>query len=286
MKIRNSLLVVFGGLTLIMWGCFQEIKESPTKGYLKCYSDESLNNVAQDAKIQFLQLYPNSKIDLMTMKAREGIAAILNGEIKMFISSRNFNKEEIEFYNKSKSEVKSFKFCYDGVALFENENGKINQISTDELKQVLLGNAKNIKVFIPEPNSGVYEYLRSELLENKTPLKAFICKSENDVVDKIKHTNNSIGIVGLNVLKNITGIKVIEVGASGRTINGIQYYEPLPGYLVNGNYPLVRTAYIMLNEVGLHVASGFATYLTSYDGQKIVLQNQLGPATVPVKLVQ
>ncbi len=283
---KNDLIIVLSVLVLILSGCFPEVKESPTKGYLKCCTDESFYNVVNDAKVKFLELYPEAKIDISSIKAREGIAAILNGDIRMFVSSRNFNKEEVEFVRKTKSEVKIFKFCYDGIAVIERENEKIDRMQTNELKELLLGIKNNYKIFIPEANSGVYEYLKTELLDGKEPVKVFITKSENDVVEKVKQTKNSIGIVGLGVLKNSSGIDLIEIADSDRIINGIKYYEPLAGYLVNGDYPLVRTSYIIINEIGLHVASGFTSFLTSYDGQKIVLENNLGPATVPVKIVQ
>ncbi len=267
-------------------GCFPEPKESPTKGYLKCYVDESLMNVVKDERDAFVNLYSNSKIDLQQVKAREGIAAVLNGETKMFVCSRGLNDEEASFITKSKSDARVFKFCFDAITIIEKANGKLDKIKTDELKQLLLGEKTDVKVYMPEANSGVYEFLKSQLLDGKNPTGAVILKSENDVINKIKTTKNSIGIVGLNTLKNISGVEVLEVGASERSITGIQYYEPLAGYLVNGAYPLVRTTYIIINEVGLHVASGFATFLTSNDGQKIVLSNNLGPATVPVKLIQ
>ena len=286
MKTVHSILLSIIFSLLSIEGCLPQPKETPTKGYLKCYVDESLFNVVKDERDLFVNLYGESKIDLVTVKAREGIAAVLNGEAKMFVGSRNLNKEEREFVRKNKSEVKVFKFCYDGIAVIVNDNDKRGKLSIDELKELLLGIKRNVKVIVPEPNSGVYEIVKNELLEGKDPAGAEVLNSEREVIDKIKKSKNTIGLVGLDLLKNVSGIVVLEIAGSDQDITGKKYYEPLPAYLVNGSYPLTRTTYIFLNEVGLHVASGFTTFLTGNQGQRLVMKNDLGPATVPVKLIQ
>jgi len=63
------------------------------------------------------------------------------------------------------------------------------------------------------------------------------------------------------------------------------YLEPHPGYFVQGLYPLSRLVLVYVNEINLGLASGFATFLTGNEGQKIVLENKLGPATVPVRII-
>ena len=286
MKIRNSILLGIMFFLVTFGGCLPQPQETPTKGYLKCYVDESLYNVVKDERDLFVDLYEDSKIDLIPVSAREGIAAVINGDAKMFVSSRNLNEEETGFIRKNKSGVKIFKFCYDGIAVIVNSNNGIEKMDVDELTELLLGTKKNISVIIPESNSGVYEFVKDELLKGKYPAGAEIAGTEKEVIDKVKKDKNSVGLVGLDLLKNESGVFVLEIGGGGQNLMGKKYIEPLPGYLVNGEYPLMRTTYIFLNEIGLHVASGFTTFLTSNEGQRVVMKNDLGPATVPVKLIQ
>ena len=284
-KYTNIFFVAFIILVSVC-ACRPEPKETPTKGYLKCLVDESLFNVIKEERDTFVGLYKNTKVDLSAMKAREGIAAVLNGEAKIFISSRNLNNEEKDFLDKTKPEIKIFKFCYDGVALIVNEFESLDKITIEELKNILSGGKSSIQVFMPERNSGVYEYVKSEILNDEDPKNITILKSEKEIIDKIRNSRNMIGIVGLNMISNEKNIKAMHVSIGEKNIVGDNYYEPIPGYLVNGSYPLVRTCYILINEIGVYVASGFASFLTSTEGQKIVLKNNLGPATVPVKLKQ
>ncbi|MBI1938362.1 MAG: substrate-binding domain-containing protein [Ignavibacteriales bacterium] len=282
----SKILLLIPVLTVWFAGCKPEPKETPTKGKLNCLVDESLFNVVKDEKDIFTDLYKETNVELTTVKAREGIAAVFNGDAKMFVSSRNLNDEEKAFMKKSNSGVKVFKFSYDGLVLIVKNNESIDRIMIDDLKNLLLGVDKKYKITIPEQNSGVYEYLKNELLEGKEPVNVSIAQNENEVINKIKEGRSVIGIVGFNALKDFNEIKTLKIGIKENYSTGTTYYEPHPGYFVNGEYPLMRANVILINEIGLRVASGFTTFLTSTEGQKIVLKNNLGPAAVPVKLNQ
>jgi len=283
-NLSKIFLIPFVFFLLIAWGC-SEKEETPIKGVLRCYVDESLYNLIKAERDTFVVLYPQSKIELVSVTAREGIAAVLNGETKLFISSRNLNDEEKTFVDKTKSDVHAFKFCFDAVVPIVRESESTYKIKETDIKDILSGNAKTFKIFVPERNSGVYEYLKEKVRDNKELVNVSIVKNEADVIEKIKSTKRSLGFVGLNSLANIKGVKILEVGKSVKGRDEALYYYPYVAYLVSENYPLLRLTSIFVNDYG-GVASGFATFLTSNKGQEIVAKNNLGPATVPVKMVE
>ncbi len=285
MKKNRAILVILLAFAIIIGAGCKERQLSPTKGSLKCYVDESLYNVVSAARDSFVSVYPESKIELITVKAREGIAFILNGEAKIFVSSREFNDEEKSFMKKQKSDIRDYKFCYDAVVPIVSENDPKENVILDELKKLLKGESRDRKIFVPEHNSGVYEYLKENLLDKQEPKNVTIVKSEEETINKVKATKNSLGFVGLNTLANTTGVKILEVGSKVRSDGEVLYYKPYVAYLVTRSYPLIRTTAIFVNDYGTGLAAGFLTYLTSYEGQKIVSKNQLGPATVPIKMV-
>jgi phosphate transport system substrate-binding protein len=286
LKGKNKVLWLFLSLAVLLISCQPEAKETPTKGMLKCDADESLFSIATALRDSFIINYPNAKIELNKLKAREGIVKVLNGESTMFISSRELNKEEAEFAQKAKSNLVVLKFCYDALTVIVDSSHTLSRMTTTNLKQILLGESKQYKVFIPDQNSGVFENLKMDLLENKKPAAAHIVNGEEEVVKSVLKNKNSIGVVGLNIAKNAKGIRIIRIGTDERAATGGVYYEPVAGYLSNGEYPLIRTCYIFLNEIGILLGNGFATYITSHDGQKIILGYDLGPATVPIRYKQ
>ncbi len=284
MKNHNKISLILLFVATILFQACGEKSETPIKGVLKCYVDESLFNVIQAEKDTFMVRYRQSKIELVKVKARVGIASILNGEISLFISSRNLNDEEKKYFEKTNLPIRAFKFCYDAVVPIVSEKDPSDKITTDELKNILSGKPTRFKVFVPEPNSGVYEYLKHDLLGDKELTNVSIVKSEDEVIQKVKTEKNALGFVGLDNA-HAEKIKILEVGVM-RGDGEALYYDPYVAYLISQTYPMVRTTAIIINDPAIGVASGFATFLTSYEGQKIVSKNNLGPATVPVKMVE
>jgi len=283
---KNNTILLFLLIPILFFsfGC-KERQLSPTKGSLKCYVDESLFKVVSAERDSFLVRYPQSKIELVAVKAREGIASILNGEAKLFVSSREMNDEEKAFLKKQKANVRDYKFCYDAVVPIVREDNPKENILIDEIKKILNGEERSFRVFVPEINSGVYEYLKVKLLDKQELKNVSIVKSEEETIERVKATKNGFGFVGLNALADVKGVKILEVGSKVRSDGEALYYKPYVAYLVTRSYPLVRTTSVMINDYGAGLAAGFLTYLTSFEGQKIVSQNNLGPATVPVKMV-
>jgi len=263
----------------------QEKKISPTKGYLKAYADESVYNLILKEKDAFDSLYTEAKIEVEPLTAREGIARILNNEIKLFICSRDFNKEEIEFIKQKKSDLQSFKFCYDAVVAIVSKNNSLTEIKLSDLKKALLGEKKDITVYLPQKNSGVYEFLKNEILEGKEFSSSVrVIESEFNVKEQILKNKNAIGLIGLNILKDTSSVTLLKIGYARNPLESESFYQPHQAYMINGSYPLTRTIYALSNEIGLGLASGFVTFITSYPGQEIVKNSNLGPAAIKVKL--
>ena len=62
-------------------------------------------------------------------------------------------------------------------------------------------------------------------------------------------------------------------------------YKPYQAYLYYGDYPLARPIYILLNDPRNSLPWGFASFLTSDRGQRIILKSGLVTATQPVRIV-
>ncbi|NWF87908.1 MAG: substrate-binding domain-containing protein [Ignavibacteriaceae bacterium] len=282
MKFFLSFLVL--SFTLIICGCEEKL-ETSTKGSLTIYADESVYPLVKVQMEAFSKLYQEAKLSLIPVTAREGIVKIVNNEAEIFISSREFNDEEKSASQKNKLELKTLKFCYDGIAVITSYETFLDKIKFDEIKYLLQGRYKNATAVIPERNSGIFEYLQSSVMQSEKLSNVEIALHEADVIDLVKKNKNKIGFVGFNLLNDSSGVKILNVGL--REQSGVKdvFLEPHPGYFVQKLYPLSRMILIYVNEINIGLASGFATYLTGNEGQKLVLENNLGPAAVPVRII-
>jgi phosphate transport system substrate-binding protein len=280
MKMSNYFGLVL--LTVIFLGC-SEPSETPTKGNIIVGVDESVYPLLEKEKDSFQSKYPEAFLTLEKTNAADGIVNFINGRYKMLVSSRDFNKKELSFIQKDKRDIKKFKFCFDGITAITSVHSGISEITTDDLKKLFSGLLDGYTAVVPPAKSGVYSLLSDSILSKLSYVDIKFDSSAADVIGDVIKSENKIGFVGLNSVRDSSEIKLLQIGVTSNYPE-IDYYQPHPGYFVTGLYPLSRTIYIFLDEVGLGLASGFTTYLTSYEGQKIVLSQNLAPAAVPVKL--
>jgi ABC-type phosphate transport system substrate-binding protein len=277
---KTGKFLLFG--LLLFNGC-QQPKETPTKGSLNAEVDEAVFPIISKESVVFDSLYKSAQIELKKVTPTEGFTALLNNKTKMFVCTRNFNKQEQDFVTKEKLNIQTFKFCYSSVVLVASKNNSIAHIRVDEIKDALLGNSSKISLMLPPKNSTVYDYVKENILNGADPSGAEIVPEENEIISKAEKSNK-IGIVSFNLVQDTSKIKFVNVGEMNHHNLDINYFEPHPGFVLKGYYPLTDTVYIFLNELGMSVASGFTTFLTSYQGQKIALGQNLAPAAVPVKI--
>ncbi|MBA4251039.1 MAG: hypothetical protein C0442_04865 [Chlorobiaceae bacterium] len=286
-KSSNLKYLIFSSLVAIFFlkGCTESV-DAPQRGKATIYVDESVINMVEAQVEAFVKLYPEAIIQLDTLTAREGIVKILNDEAELFISSRELNKEEVEFIQKTNREVRVNKICFDGVVVIASKQMGIDRIKLSDLKDLLRGDSKKYRVFIPQKNSGIYEYLHKDILEGAELAGVEVVNSEFDIKEKVLNTRNSIGLLGYNTLDEDTSeVRMLKIGWMKNPTIGEIYFEPHQAYFINGDYPLTRLIYFILNDKRFGVATGFSSFLTGNEGQTIIKEEKLGPATVPVKLV-
>lgn len=282
----NRFILLFIFILPLLSAC-KEPAETPTKGSLTAYTDETLLPLIIKERDAFTARYPETSVTVVPLITNEGVEKILNGDIEMFISTRTFTNDEQKFINDHKIDLKTFNYCYSGIAVITSRENNISKISSDDLKDLLKGKEKssNIKVYIPSENSGIYDFIKDDYLEGQVPSGAIVVAGDKEIKETVQKQPNSIGLTGFNLVKDTTDLKVIPVGVLNYQTKNIVYYIPHPAYFIHGDYPLTVKIYVFINEKQFGVATGFTSFLTSTEGQKVVLSENLAPGTVPVKLV-
>lgn len=275
---------------IILAGC-QQSNVTPTKGTVVVDVDRAVYPIIKKEKIVFDSLYVQAKVQLQAVDPLTGILDLLNGKVKMFVSTQYFNDKESHFIDSTNMDIKRFKFCYNAIAVIGSKNNTIDNIRVDEIKDALLNKNNKFNFVIPGNTTSTYQYLKDELLEGKNPQNVQILNSDSAVVDMVEKYNDVLGIVSFNLVQDSSKIHFVQVGQIKNSNNSasnngldVNYFTPHPGFVLKEYYPLKQTAYIFLHEFGMSPASGFTTFLTSYEGQKIALSQNLAPAAVPVKI--
>ena len=106
------------------------------------------------------------------------------------------------------------------------------------------------------------------------------------VIDYVEKHENALGIIGSNWLNdkrdttNVTFKKNISVMGVSKMDSAKHYnsWKPYQYYLYNGNYPLRRTSYALLNDTRPSgIPTAFTHFIQLPKGQMIILRSGLLP---------
>ena len=189
--------------------------------------------------------------------------------------------------------------AYDGLALIVNKANQDTCISIRDVKRILIGAAKkwsdiypsstrgNITLVFDNNKSSSVRFVEDSLLNGKPITAAAVSavKKTAEVVDFVEKNPGAIGIIGSNWLNdrrdstNLTFNKNIRVMSVSKLDNATpeNSWKPFQYYLYNGNYPLVRTIYALINDPINGLPWGFAQFIASPKGQLIILKSGLLP---------
>ena len=268
---------------------------------------ESVAPLIQSEKQKFEELYPQTHVELRTMDAREAIARFFNSDtVKAIVSSRPLNREEQNAAKRFNLKFGEYQVAIDAVAMITNLENPCTQLRTTQLDSIFTGSltrwddlhsaeahSGSIELCFPNRNSGTYEVVASTILKGKEFVKpAQRVNTSLEMIHYVTHHPKSLGMIGLNWLhqhQNSEKVRVLEI-ADPNAPDSIgtrgKYFSPHQAYVYQRYYPLTKNVYIYSRADVYNVAAGFLTFVTSAPGQKIVMNEGLVPATMPVRLVQ
>lgn len=272
-----------------------------SSGAISFASDESFSPVIDEERSLFEALYPLAKLTPIYTNESEAINMLLQGKVWMAITARNFKPAELQSLKDRKQFPMAIRIAYDGLALIQNKNNTDSCISVKDIKRILTGEVTRwdqiypsskkgeITVVFDNRRSSSVHYVEDSILGGKpiTSPNVFATNKTADVVNYVEEHEGAIGIIGSNWLNdqrdttNLTFRKEVRPMAVTRldTATVANSWKPYQGYFYNGNYPLVRTIYILLNDTHMGLPTGFKNFIISQDkGQLVMLKAGLLPA--------
>jgi phosphate transport system substrate-binding protein len=277
-----------------------------TSGVIAIAADESFQPIVQEEIDVFEGLYPLAGIVPRYVTEVEAVNLLLKDSLRLVITSRKLTLEEMESFNSRKFFPKEMKIATDGLALIVNRENPDTLISVQDIRRILTGEAKqwkdiypsshlkDIRLVFDNKNSSTVRFAVDSICEG-VPLSNQVkaLKTNKEVINYVADMPDAIGIIGVNWLSDkndSTGlsfskeIRVMAVSAAAKA-RPENSYKPYQAYLYYGDYPLARSIYVLLNDPRSALPWGFASFLASDRGQRIILKSGLVPATQPVRVV-
>lgn len=224
----------------------------------------------------------------------------MRGKTCLAITTRKFTEREFKNLKDRKFLPVAIPLAYDGLALIVNNTNPDTIISIKDLRLILSGKVSkweklypgsklgDIEVAFDNKQSSTVHFCVDSLLGGR-PINSpniYAVNKSAEVIDFVEKHPNSIGIIGSNWLNdkrdttNVTFKRNIRVMAVSKihpaTVESS--WKPYQFYLYNGNYPLVRTIYALLNDPYHGLPWGFTNFIAAdHRGQLIIHKAGLLP---------
>jgi phosphate transport system substrate-binding protein len=252
--------------------------------------DESCAPIVEEEKYVFTASYPDAKPRLLYKTENEVLNLLLNDSIPYAIMTRELTPEETKVMVAHTRPPDVNKFAIDGIALIVNKASGDTTITVSEIKAMLNGKSKTDKnIVFDNPNSSLVRYLKD--LAGNMDLKAkniYALKSNKDVIRYVSEHPQSIGITGFGWLNDpdkdyadaVAKVKIVGVKDDSRK-DDIGFTKPSQESLALKQYPLTRSLYIINCTGRQGLGAGFASFVLSDRGQRIILRSGILPAVIP-----
>ncbi len=289
---------LFGGVAFlaVLQSCQQNTaKKAPLDGFTfgtaQFYGDESFSPIVDEELYVFKSSYPQANPVITYKPESEVVNNLMNDKARVVIMARTLDTAELGVLKRRSLIPNVNKFAIDAVALIVNNVSNDTTISVNEIKSMLNGKSKTDKsIVFDNPNSSLVRYLKT--LSGNKALKQkniYALSSSKEVIKYVSTHPNSIGITGFAWLNDpdkdyadaVGKVKIVGVKDESSKTAPNEYFKPSQTTLVQHTYPLSRSLYIIDCTGRKGLGSGFASFLASERGQRIILRSGLLPDSIP-----
>jgi len=304
MKSFNSII----GLTLLL-GLFSACENKPNPAKEEAYQKAAQTFVADESFFPILDeelFYFNSQrldtIGVDYMNEQDAVKRLMKLDTWLAFATRRFTAKEEQSLRDRQYLPRAIPIAYDGLAIIVNNANPDSCITVKDFARILRGEATQwgdiypksqlgtIDVVFDNPLSSTVRWCVDSILGGKEFTNPHIgaVQTSAAVIDYVENHKNALGIIGSNWLNdkrdttNVTFKKNITVMGISKMDSAKSYnsYQPYQYYLYNGNYPLIRTIYALLNDPRPNgMPTAFAHFCQLPRGQKIILRAGLLPRT-------
>jgi phosphate transport system substrate-binding protein len=276
--------------------------DTPTTGTITISVDETFAPIMESELDVFHSNYKYAVINAQYVSEMQAFKNLLSDSARIAIVTRELNEEEKNYFKSVKITPRVTKVAIDAIALIVNKANQDSVISMAQLNDLFNGNTSTwgagkgksdqsaIQIVFDNANSSTARFIKEKFTKN-FPEYCFAVNTNPEVINYVAAHPNAIGVIGVNWISDaedsvsqdfVNKIQVMRIVSDSTDPRGIQPYQ---AYIAQGNYPLVRSVYVVSREARTGLGTGFASFLASDKGQRIILKSGLVPATMPVRII-
>lgn len=278
---KNYSFLVFYAI-LLLFSCNKEEKVKPNlhnKGEITLQYDDSFVNIAEALSNNYMQAYPNTKINLEVVKEDQALLNLLNHKVDLIIMSRDLNEKERKYWEtKTKMPWKPAYFAGDAVVFISSKKSSRESISLYEIKEMMMSDEKPL--IFDGANTSNFNTVVQKLNLDEKEVKYSRIEGNENIAESLSKFPNHIGVISYNTISRPQGEKVQKLRESVKILPINHKNELISASkesIKSQKYPLVKLLYFLTDEGSFGLANGFIKYSSTNIGQKIVKREGLQP---------
>lgn len=271
------ILAIGIAIAVLTAGCLSKNDNNQETKTIVVKGSDTMVILAQSWAEEYLTKNKSVKIAVTGGGSGTGIAALIDKNTDIAVSSREIKQDEIDKAKANGVNPYSIKVAFDGIAVIVHSSNKINNLTVEQLRGIFNGTIKNwkdvggedktIKVYSRESNSGTYLFFKEHVLkEGDYRADAMLMSGSSALVQAVSQDINGIGYTGVAYVLNAEGIKILSVAKDSTS----SAYQPTKDNVLSNKYDLGRPLYCITNGKPTGAIKEYIRWILSEEGQKIV----------------
>ena len=306
----KTIIPAFALILLAFVGCSDQKSETTTRGNLHALIAESIAPPMVEEVNAFLGLYAQNgaHITYEVASSDQVIQRMAKDTARFIVTTRPMTDAE----RKQLPVVKDFELtelvvAYDAIAVVVQDKNPVTEITMGEVTDILNGkitrwdqllhsaSMKGKIELVYQDSSDVSSFVDSRVLHGQPVRKdAHRTGSSLETLRLIANGPMSIGLVGVTWIDSARvsarALLVAETRQEPDTTYQVphealgKFFSPHPANVYRNYYPMKRGIYIYtFGPVG-SLAAGFNSYIATADGQRLLLNRKIVPATQNIRI--
>jgi phosphate transport system substrate-binding protein len=306
----KSVTVASLACLVLIVGCIREKSETTTRGSLHVLIAESTVPSAVDEVNGFLDLHSSdgARIGYEVVTSEQAIERLGRDSIRFAFTSRPMTASERQHLPQTDGfELSEVLVAYDAIAVVANDKNPITNMTTTELTKILSGeinrweqlskaNAMKGKIeVVLQDSSDVTSFVEARLLQGEHMRKDVqFTGSSLGTLQSIAAQRLAVGLVGVTWVDSAhAATKVLDLAETRQATDTTfrvateafgKFHSPHPANIYRSYYPLKRAIYAYWYAPLGSLATGFGSYVSHADGQRLFLKRNIVPGTQIIKL--
>jgi phosphate transport system substrate-binding protein len=267
------------------------VEDSLTSGRISMVCAIEAHDVVTRGRDAFRGLYPQADLEQREGSSRDAIGALFAAKCDLAVITRELDVEERAAAVRGKLDLEGYRFARDAVVAVVNENNPVQNLTLAELKRIYSGETsrwseyggrdENIVPITRPVASDLNEcFMQQVMAGDEMRAHTIEALTDSEVVARVRANPAAIGYVSLAWADR--GARALQIAP----LKGLEYRKPDLEAVYDGRYPMTRFFNLYARASGPRLANGFITYMTSFEGQKLVQEAGLVPTAVPVRFVR